>query len=66
MRSGPDSALAIIEALDRDSLAAEGDCAYHNLLLTQTLDRNLNRWFSRTYKRNDRKFKFYSFYNIII
>ena len=47
MRSGPDSALAIIEALDRDSLAAEGDRAYHNLLLTQTLtqtlDRNLNR-----------------------
>ncbi len=43
MCSGPDSALAIIEALDRDSLAAEGDRAYHNLLLTQTLDRNLNR-----------------------
>ncbi|MBQ6166918.1 MAG: hypothetical protein IJK41_05750 [Muribaculaceae bacterium] len=52
MRSAPDSALAIVEGIDRDSLAAEGDRAYHDLLLTQaryrcyitaTSDSNINR-----------------------
>ncbi len=35
MRSSPDSALAIINAVNPDSLVTEGDCAYHDLLLTQ-------------------------------
>ena len=35
MRSNPDSALAIINAVNPDSLATEGDRAYHDLLLTQ-------------------------------
>ena len=35
MRSAPDSALAIVEDVCRDSLAAEGDRAYRDLLLTQ-------------------------------
>ena len=35
MRSNPDSALAIVEAVVPDSLASEGDRAYHDLLLTQ-------------------------------
>ena len=35
MRSDPDSALAIVKAVDRDSLASEGDRAYRDLLLTQ-------------------------------
>ena len=34
MRSVPDSALAIVEGVCRDSLAAEGDRAYRDLLLT--------------------------------
>ena len=35
MRSAPDSALAMVEAVVRDSLADEGDRAYRDLLLTQ-------------------------------
>ena len=35
MRSDPDSALAIVEAVNPDSLAGEGDRAYRDLLLTQ-------------------------------
>ena len=35
MQSDPDSALAIVEAVCRDSLATEGDRAYRDLLLTQ-------------------------------
>ena len=35
MRSAPDSALAIVEDVCPDSLAAEGDRAYRDLLLTQ-------------------------------
>ena len=35
MRSNPDSALAVVEGVSRDSLATEGDRAYHDLLLTQ-------------------------------
>ena len=35
MRSDPDSALAVVEGVCRDSLAADGDCAYRDLLLTQ-------------------------------
>ena len=35
MQSDPDSALAIVEAVCRDSLASEGDRAYRDLLLTQ-------------------------------
>ena len=35
MRSAPDSALAIVQAVDRDSLDRESDRAYHDLLLTQ-------------------------------
>ena len=35
MRSVPDSALAIVEDICRDSLVAEGDRAYRDLLLTQ-------------------------------
>ena len=35
MRPDPDSALAIVKAVDRDSLATEGDRAYRDLLLTQ-------------------------------
>ena len=31
----PDSALALVEAVNADSLATEGDRAYHDLLLTQ-------------------------------
>lgn len=58
LRSAPDSALAIIEAVCRDSLADEGDRAYRDLLLTQaryrcyitaTSDSDINRaqaWFS--------------------
>ena len=52
MRSNPDSALAIVEAVVPDSLASEGDRAYHDLLLTQaryrcyitaTTDSDINR-----------------------
>ena len=52
MRSDPDSALAIVGAVDRDSLADEGDRAYRDLLLTQaryrcyivaTSDSDINR-----------------------
>ena len=52
MRSAPDSALAIVQAVDRDSLASEGDRAYRDLLLTQaryrcyitaTSDSDINR-----------------------
>ncbi len=52
MRSVPDSALAIVEGVCRDSLAAEDDRAYHDLLLTQaryrcyvtaTSDSDINR-----------------------
>ena len=35
MRSAPDSALAMVEAISRDSLTDEGDRAYRDLLLTQ-------------------------------
>ncbi len=35
MRNNPDSALAIIEAVNRDSLTTEHDRAYRDLLLTQ-------------------------------
>ena len=35
MQSDPDSAMAIVEAVCRDSLASEGDRAYRDLLLTQ-------------------------------
>ena len=35
MRSDPDSALAIVEAVNPDSLTTEGDRAYRDLLLTQ-------------------------------
>ena len=35
MQSDPDSALSIVEAVCRDSLASEGDRAYRDLLLTQ-------------------------------
>ncbi len=52
MRSAPDSALAIVQAVDRDSLATAADRAYHDLLLTQaryrcyvtaTSDSDINR-----------------------
>ena len=58
MRSAPDSALAMVEAVDRDSLTYEGDRAYRDLLLTQaryrcyitaTSDSDINRalaWYS--------------------
>ena len=40
MQAAPDSALAIVEAVCRDSLAGEGDRAYRDLLLTQARYRN--------------------------
>ena len=52
MRSDPDSALAIVEAVNPDSLTCEGDRAYRDLLLTQaryrcyitaTTDSDINR-----------------------
>ena len=52
MRDSPDSTLAIVEGLCRDSLATEGDRAYRDLLLTQaryrcyvtaTSDSDINR-----------------------
>ena len=52
MRTDPDSALAIVEGIDRDSLPDEGDRAYRDLLLTQaryrcyvtaTSDSDINR-----------------------
>ena len=52
MRSVPDSALAIVEGVCHDSLAAQGDRAYRDLLLTQaryrcyitaTSDSDINR-----------------------
>ena len=52
MRSDPDSALAVIEAVNPDSLTCEGDRAYRDLLLTQaryrcyitaTTDSDINR-----------------------
>ncbi len=52
MRDNPDSALAIIEAINRGSLATTADSAYHDLLLTQaryrcyivaTSDSDINR-----------------------
>ena len=52
MRSNPDSALAVVEGVCRDSLSAEGDRAYRDLLLTQaryrcyvtaTSDSDINR-----------------------
>ncbi len=52
MRDNPDSALAIIEAINRGSLATTADTAYHDLLLTQaryrcyivaTSDSDINR-----------------------
>ena len=52
MRSAPDSALAIVEAIDRDSLHDEADRAYRDLLITQarykayvtaTSDSDINR-----------------------
>ncbi len=35
MQANPDSALALVEAVDADSLSSEGDHAYRDLLLTQ-------------------------------
>ncbi len=35
MQANPDSALALVQAVDADSLSTEGDRAYHDLLLTQ-------------------------------
>ena len=35
MQPDPDSALTLVEAVNADSLATEGDRAYHDLLLTQ-------------------------------
>ena len=35
MHDNPDSALTLVEAVNTDSLATEGDRAYHGLLLTQ-------------------------------
>jgi hypothetical protein len=52
MRSAPDSALALVEAISRDSLTSEADRAYRDLLLTQaryrcyitaTSDSDINR-----------------------
>ena len=52
MRSAPDSALTIVDAIDRGSLASEADRAYRDLLLTQaryrcyvtaTSDSDINR-----------------------
>ena len=52
MRVNPDSALAMVESVSRDSLADEGDRAYRDLLLTQarykayvtaTSDSDINR-----------------------
>ena len=52
MHSHPDSALAIVQSVDRDSLASESDRAYRDLLLTQaryrcyitaTSDSDINR-----------------------
>ena len=52
MRSAPDSALALVEAIDRDSLHDEADRAYRDLLITQarykayvtaTSDSDINR-----------------------
>ena len=57
MRDNPDSALALVQAVCRDSLSGEGDRAYRDLLLTQarykayvtaTSDSDINRalaWF---------------------
>ena len=56
MRSAPDSALAMVEAVDRDSLTNEADRAYRDLLLTQarykayvtaTSDSDINRALSQ-------------------
>ena len=58
LRSEPDSALALVQAVSRDNLPDEGDRAYRDLLLTQaryrcyvtaTSDSDINRalaWFS--------------------
>ena len=52
LRSAPDSALALVEAIDRDSLHDEADRAYRDLLITQarykayvtaTSDSDINR-----------------------
>ena len=52
MQDAPDSALALVEAVAPGSLKAEGDSAYHRLLLTQaryrcyitaTSDSDINR-----------------------
>jgi len=52
MRPDPDSALAIVQTVDRDSLTSDGDRAYRDLLLTQaryrcyvtaTSDSDINR-----------------------
>ena len=61
MQPAPDSALAIVEAVNRDSLADEGDRAYRDLLLTQaryrcyivaTSDSDINRALS-FYRRHN-------------
>ena len=61
MHDLPDSALAIVEAVDPASLAREGDRAYHDLLLTQaryrcyitaTSDSDINRALNY-YRRHD-------------
>ncbi len=63
MHNYPDSALAIIEAVNRDSLATEHDRAYRDLLLTQarykayipaTSDSDINRALSY-YKRHPKE-----------
>ena len=66
IRSNPDSALAVLEALPRASLTTEGDRAYHGLLLAQsrykayvvaTSDSDINRALNyyRAYSREREK-----------
>ena len=61
MHDNPDSALTLVEAVNTDSLATEGDRAYHGLLLTQaryrcyitaTSDSDINRAMDY-YRRHD-------------
>ena len=62
MQANPDSALAIVEAVNADSLSTQGDRAYRDLLLTQaryicyvtaTSDSDINR--ALTYYRHHNK-----------
>ena len=65
MKSDPDSALALVEALSPDSLTTDGDRAYCDLLLTQarykcyikaTSDSNINRALNYySHHNNDRE-----------